>query len=144
MKGNDGKSRVPVVDSENVLLRLVNGEVAGGRASGIDLADLFGLSVGTDLVGKDLSVVFNVFGAGVDHVEARVEARECRIDDLLGIAKDVEKTHGSIRGMESVDVDRVLCLAFRWVRELRGVNRKETGELSVAQESRSFKPETKR
>ena len=109
--GYDSKRRVPIVDREHVLLRLVDGEIARGCAAGVDrLPERFETAISFDLVGEDLSVLGAVFGASVHYVEARVVPRKGRVDDGLGIALDVEQDEGSIAGMEAVDVERLLGL----------------------------------
>ena len=85
-----------------------DGNVARRCSAGVDLSNLGQFAIGTDGIGKDLSVVLNVFRAGVDNVELWMKAREGWVDDIVGVSFDVQKDHRSVRWMESEYLDGML------------------------------------
>ena len=123
-------------------LGLVNRQVASTGTAGVDgLTEGREFAVGSDGVRKDLSVLFNVFGASVNDIETGVVTRKGGVDDLEGIALNVEEDETAVRGVEAIDVQRVLGLrAARAVSEfvkVAAMLKEEVSESSRGNEHRS-------
>ena len=109
IQGNHRERAVPVVHREHVLGRLVNGQVTGRGASGVDGSSEFEeFTVTAHLVGKYLSIVLNVFGARVHHVEVGMVPRKGWIDRFLRRTGQIQQYQTAIAGVEAIHRDRVL------------------------------------
>ena len=84
--------------------------VARRRAPGIDLPNLGQLPIGTDGIGKDLSVLLDVLGASVHHVEPGMKSRKRRVDNIMRLAFNVQEAHRTVRRVKTVHVDGMLSL----------------------------------
>ena len=122
--GNYYQGGIPVVDRQQIPLRLVNSQITGGCSTGIDcLPKLFQCAVGLELVGNDFSILVAVFGAGIDNVQAGVMARKRRVDNGFGVSLHVQEDQRTIRWVEAVDIDTLFgfgaARAMRWKRSSR-------------------------
>jgi hypothetical protein len=87
-------------------VRSVECKVASAGTTGIDwLAKLGQLTVQSDSVREDSPIAPDVFRACVNHVEARVVAREGRVHEATVASSQHIQQHQASVGVESVNVD---------------------------------------
>mmetsp|Transcript_9710 Transcript_9710/g.23392 ORF Transcript_9710/g.23392 Transcript_9710/m.23392 type:complete len:208 (+) Transcript_9710:788-1411(+) len=100
---------IPVIHHQHVFACLVEGNVAGGRASGVRSPDVCKLAgLGIDLPGIDNAVFGHRLSASVQHISPWMPTRKCRVHAiLLGHRKEHQL---SIAGVHPEGIETLLGL----------------------------------
>mmetsp|Transcript_23088 Transcript_23088/g.48677 ORF Transcript_23088/g.48677 Transcript_23088/m.48677 type:complete len:331 (-) Transcript_23088:531-1523(-) len=87
---DDDEGGIPIVDCDQVTLLAIDGQVACGCTACIYAANFGQASIRMNLVGKNLTIFFNVFSACVHDIEPRMKARKRGVNHLRPLTGNVQ------------------------------------------------------